>query len=399
MLDNLYGDYEEFLNARLDDALVLMNDEIKAINDQSKAISSGIKEVKDAFGLDIKNYSDNVSGTIASTFENGKLTTTNTAISDATGKIKNDIDKMMNPDDTTSPLGELLKLSRDLVIKENGEVGLKVTDISQQIADAKAKAAAEEQAKREAEAEAARQEAIRQERQANGGLTVAENNQLKNARINVDDARNKIAVYQTEIEQLEQLRNKLNQQLDQAKTKKEKNKLTEQLNSTTLDIQKVEASIENRKQDINANLEIIEYLEKLMHANGFAVGSRNIPKKQMAWTQEDGTELIFRSSDGAMLTPLNQGDMVFTAQMTQRLWELASGMIPNSLGGQKLPNISSNNNNTINNNNEIVISLPNVNDYESFKQELQNDSRFEKFIQEVTIGQAMGNNSLSKRKY
>ena len=137
----------------------------------------------------------------------------------------------------------------------------------------------------------------------------------------------------------------------------------------------------------------------IANTKAFATGTKHISKKQMAWTQDGGSELIFRSSDGAMLTPLNQGDMVFTNEMSQRLWEIASGDVPSTIGGLKLPDISGNVQTNITANNEITISLPNVNDYESFKNELQNDTRFEKFIQEVTIGQALGNNTLNKRKY
>lgn len=58
----------------------------------------------------------------------------------------------------------------------------------------------------------------------------------------------------------------------------------------------------------------------------YAKGSKNIPKKQLAWTQEKGQELIYRRSDGAVLTPLNKGDKVFTAEMTENLWKIAKGM-------------------------------------------------------------------------
>jgi hypothetical protein len=38
---------------------------------------------------------------------------------------------------------------------------------------------------------------------------------------------------------------------------------------------------------------------------------------QLAWTQEKGDEIILRKSDGAMLTPLAQGDMVFVRAMKE----------------------------------------------------------------------------------
>ena len=126
--------------------------------------------------------------------------------------------------------------------------------------------------------------------------------------------------------------------------------------------------------------------------NKYAKGSKRISSDQLAWTQEKGQELIFRSSDGAMLTPLNTGDKVFTAQMTDNLWELAKGRfttnIPKSAKG-----------NTINNSNAISITLPNVKNYEEFKTALQNDPKMTSFIQQITLGEISNGIKLNKKKY
>ena len=60
-----------------------------------------------------------------------------------------------------------------------------------------------------------------------------------------------------------------------------------------------------------------------MKFNGYKKGSEHIDKSQLAWTQENKRELIYRASDGAVLTKLNPGDKVFTNEMTENLWELA----------------------------------------------------------------------------
>ena len=126
--------------------------------------------------------------------------------------------------------------------------------------------------------------------------------------------------------------------------------------------------------------------------NKYANGTKRILNDQLAWTQEKGQELIFRSSDGAMLTPLNAGDKVFTAQMTDNLWELAKGRfttnIPKSAKG-----------NTINNSNAISITLPNVKNYEEFKTALQNDPKMTSFIQQITLGEISNGIKLNKKKY
>ena len=123
----------------------------------------------------------------------------------------------------------------------------------------------------------------------------------------------------------------------------------------------------------------------------YATGTRNITSNQLAWTQDGGGELIYRSSDGAILTPLNIGDKVFTAEMSENLWKLAQ------LKG--IPAIAGSGSRTINNNNAIAITLPNVTNYEQFKTALQNDPKMTQFIQQITLGEANGNAKLNKRRY
>ena len=76
--------------------------------------------------------------------------------------------------------------------------------------------------------------------------------------------------------------------------------------------------------------EILNMLQKLgfpwmipHSAMKYKSGSKNIPYDQLAWTQDGGGEMIYRSTDGAILTPLGKGDKVFTNQMSENLWELA----------------------------------------------------------------------------
>ena len=131
---------------------------------------------------------------------------------------------------------------------------------------------------------------------------------------------------------------------------------------------------------------------------GYAKGTKASPRDQLAWTQENASELIYRTSDGAMLTPLNRGDMVFTHDMSQRLWEIAKGNIPTTVG-LAVPNVGSSNVRNVTSNNNITIELPNVENYNDFKREMKQDKELEKFWQEITIGQAMGNNTLKKNRY
>ena len=66
------------------------------------------------------------------------------------------------------------------------------------------------------------------------------------------------------------------------------------------------------------NTKLLNYLK----SNGYKSGTSNATKGYH-WTQEDGEEIIYRTSDGAVLTPLNDGDMVFDNESSKRLWELS----------------------------------------------------------------------------
>lgn len=52
-----------------------------------------------------------------------------------------------------------------------------------------------------------------------------------------------------------------------------------------------------------------------------AKGSKSIPHDELAWTQENGPEMIVSPTSGAILTPLRKGDMVLPADQTANMWE------------------------------------------------------------------------------
>lgn len=132
---------------------------------------------------------------------------------------------------------------------------------------------------------------------------------------------------------------------------------------------------------------------------GYAIGSQGIKEDEFAWTQEDGSEIIIRKSDGAMLTPLGRGDMIFDKDASKNLWDLAHNKIsignsrPNSI--RNISRIGGNTQNDI----KLDITLPNVKNYEEFKRDLTNDKQFEKVLQAMTIDRLNGANSFGKYKY
>lgn len=55
---------------------------------------------------------------------------------------------------------------------------------------------------------------------------------------------------------------------------------------------------------------------------GYKNGLKEATYDHLAWTQEEGTEII-RRSDGSILTPITRGTTVFTREMTDNLWNIA----------------------------------------------------------------------------
>ena len=150
------------------------------------------------------------------------------------------------------------------------------------------------------------------------------------------------------------------------------------------------------------NKAMLEWLKK----NGYGVkeyasGGRNL-NKQVAWTQEDGTEYIIRPSDGAILTPLAQGDSVLTSEASKNLWNMANNpmeFIKDNLT-VSLPNVTTNSSGgSVENNIHMSLSLPGVSNYQEFVTQLQSDKKFEKMIVDVTSSALTGSNSLSKYRH
>lgn len=138
-----------------------------------------------------------------------------------------------------------------------------------------------------------------------------------------------------------------------------------------------------------------------LYVKKYARGVHKLKDDELAWTQEYGTEAILRPTDGAILTPLKAGDSVVTAAGTENLFKFAndpySFIKAMNLGTNSDKIVSVKAGNSVGEvNNSISISLPNVQDYNSFVKELQSDRQFEKMIQDMTINRVFGGSSLKK---
>ena len=85
---------------------------------------------------------------------------------------------------------------------------------------------------------------------------------------------------------------------------------------------------------------------------GYAKGSKYISEDQLAWTQEQGSELI-TLPDGSVLTKLPRGSGVIPHNLTENLWGLANSaedIIANTVGNtmKYINNVVNNGGNTIN---------------------------------------------------
>lgn len=145
------------------------------------------------------------------------------------------------------------------------------------------------------------------------------------------------------------------------------------------------------------NIQMLEY----MKSHGLKKGSKSAPGG-LTLTDEEGlgSEVIFSKKYGT-LRKLDTGDMVFNKDQVEKLWNLSKGM-PNMFVdnlGANLPDISNISNNLANKVDvefgDVTLSLPNVKNYEDFMKQMVSDKRFLKAVQEGTLGQVLGRNSLN----
>ena len=135
---------------------------------------------------------------------------------------------------------------------------------------------------------------------------------------------------------------------------------------------------------------------------GYRTGKPIIDKNQLAWTQENGDELVLGRSDGAILTPLKRGDAVVNKKGTDQVVEFARN--PKAFVGKSLSELTQEMpimknegvGNTIQNDIHMSIGIDHVEGYNDFVTQLQKDHQFEKFIQTITTDRIMGKGSLGK---
>lgn len=135
---------------------------------------------------------------------------------------------------------------------------------------------------------------------------------------------------------------------------------------------------------------------------GYATGKHNIESDRYAWTQEQGSEMIVRPSDGAVLTPLAKGDSVLNASASSNIWDMANNpadFIKSNLGSSAngIPSSSAGSNITQNIEN-VTFSMPNVKNYDQLIRAMQKDRNFERLVLSMSVDRLAGGSSLAKGK-
>lgn len=136
---------------------------------------------------------------------------------------------------------------------------------------------------------------------------------------------------------------------------------------------------------------------------GYKDGKRKLGSDEYAWTQENGTEMIVRPSDGAILTPLAKGDSVLTSAASGNIWNMANNpadFIKSNLGVDvgDAPISGSSNNSYTQNIDKVIFNMPNVKNYDDLIRQISKDKNAQRLIQSMTIDQIAGGSKLAKYK-
>ena len=135
----------------------------------------------------------------------------------------------------------------------------------------------------------------------------------------------------------------------------------------------------------------------------YASGKKNFLGDETAWTQDGGREFIVRPSDGAILTPIARGDSVLNAAASNNIWNMANSpadFIKSNLnlGSSNVPNNTSVHGNYTQHLDKVIFNLPNVKNYDELLSAMQKDKNFERLILSMSIDRIAGKSSLAKGK-
>ncbi len=143
---------------------------------------------------------------------------------------------------------------------------------------------------------------------------------------------------------------------------------------------------------------------------GYRTGAKRINKDMLAWTQEDGDELILSRYDGTIrmpgkdgtVTSLNRGDAVINAQGTENLLSMAKN--PNGYTQRHVSKLNEESRagriEALGGNTENVFNmemiLNNVTDVDDFINQLSHNNKFERLFEAILGTKLTGKNRMGK---
>ena len=345
LLDDLYDEYEETINKRLDNLDMLVEDMIEAVNSNSKDINETLKEIASAYGYEISDETSSSwsgKGDAVSDY-NGSLINSQTSLGNSIDALKASIDKMVSNSDSDA--------AGNINNANSVPVGQNVL---------------------------------------NDGPSVD----------GTPGAGNRGTIDVAEIGDRPKFKSgKYHKTSSGGKTGK--SYLGKYVYITKInDGAKYPYRISSKN---SASSKYALGWVKKNQLSGYATGKRNFLDDEVAWTQENGKEMIVRPSDGAILTPIARGDSVLNANASRNIWDMANSPADFIKDNLNIGSVDAQNGNvgqTIveQNFDNVVFNLPNVKNYEQLLSAMQRDKNFERLITSMTIDQVAGKSSLAKGK-
>ena len=389
LLETMYTDYEEIINARFDNTDALFSDLIADVNANATTINSTLTSETDKVGYTLTDSLTSIwgdTGTVLSDFSNGfadfsgKFDTytqnATTNIESLLGTINNNLVSMLNASDKLGT-SEVTKALDDKTYTANA------TMVTSSSSSSSSKTTTTSSSKSSSSSSSS------SKKSSTAGYISS-----LSSTINSGSSKSYIKRVQTALKALG------------FKGKNGKALSVDGIWGTNTDYA-VKSFQKSSKYGgkITADGIIGKNTKAKFKKAGYKKGIYNLKQNELAWTQEDNiAEAIIRPSDGAILTPLVKGDSVLNGTATSNLWDMTndpSKFIRENLSGDL--DINNRNgsvlNNSVQNNIDMNITLPNVKNYTEFVNELQRDSKFERMIQDMTINQLSGKSSLNKFRH
>lgn len=372
MLDTLYDEYEEILNKRLDDIEMLISDMIAKINENADSINATLSEKADSVGYDISSSMEQIWGSNSGEITNVLTTygehlqtgieSAATTVNNTLGLINVNIQNMINA----------------LNAMANTKVQSSTTSSAANSASANVSVATPTVPK---------------------PSTSASSSSTKTTSKSSGDGKARVG------DKVTYARGKYYANSAGGGASGSKNKGKSVYITRIKSGAKKPYHISTGKKLGSGDLGWVN----LSQLKGYAKGTEKVTHDQMAWTQEGKKpEVIIRPKDGAVLTPVNQKDMILNSKATKTLYEMANtphDYIMENLGLDRIASAAQNIGKVDNSKNNVAneihmnFEFPNVMNADDFITELQHSKRFEGMVQAMTVGQAVGGSSLRKYRF